>query len=602
MIIPGYEYLACIQNNPPTMLRRLPTLADCPKLKGSAINLDLRMLSREFVDKLTPYHNHYEQAVEKHLCVHPTHTLAASLRRLMNQSMCKLVRISLTYPEIQLAVVEFQRTALSIDTFLLYTSMFWPRIHQSKDTIHEVDASLMGGFTEDLTIADDFHRAGIPIWVLQPEFRITSQTRFRKQVPFTRPSAITDDAKPPFKTVHSGPFGPDFVHWLQRMNQRLLDIIQRPSFIETPQTLDSTAPTTSSAGPIRHAPSSSSSAPYASSSSVSTHPSSSFRRPKTRNKPETPPISPGTKYITPEGAAFPPMLALWKAAILAIETASTDKPQGRHHIGYCVPDQRIFHDDKHRAAYAATWLACRVAHLGNVVEQKTGIINKEQWRLFLNGVRQRLPLPLPDVAATSSHKPPHYLDGMTNLLRDIGEVVWFDQQFKLTSQQGATSIPGDVIAEVVWELMELGFRFELAHIDRCLAPTQWEGEDSNREDQIFNVFAREPDGAVGGFTLAAFPTKNCGLASSDICECARATFALQEVVKSWPGCPSEITSAPFSESSYHVDDLTTKISHYYCQTFFECFGRPPVVPHGLPLHSLEKYVPRWFADSVATSA
>ncbi|KAH6871943.1 hypothetical protein BKA70DRAFT_1034569, partial [Coprinopsis sp. MPI-PUGE-AT-0042] len=80
----------------------------------------------------------------------------------------------LTYPEILLSVVEFQRTALSIDAFLLYTNTFWPRIHQSKDTIHEVDASLIGGFTEDLTIADDFHRAGIPIWLLQPEFRVTS--------------------------------------------------------------------------------------------------------------------------------------------------------------------------------------------------------------------------------------------------------------------------------------------------------------------------------------------------------------------------------------------------------------------------------------------
>ncbi|KAH6906265.1 hypothetical protein BKA70DRAFT_1429691 [Coprinopsis sp. MPI-PUGE-AT-0042] len=191
---------------------------------------------------------------------------------------------------------------------------------------------------------------------------------------------------------------------------------------------------------------------------------------------------------------------------------------------------------------------------------------------------------------------------MTNLLRDIGEVVWFNQQFKLTSQQEATSIPDDVIAEVVWELMELGFRLELAHIDRSLARTQWETEDSNREDQILNVFAREPDGAVGGFTLAAFPAQNGGLASSDIRERARATFALQEVVKSWPGCPREITSAPFSEIPYHVDDLTTKISLYYCQTFFECFGRAPVVPHGLPSHSLKQYTPRWFADSIATSA
>jgi hypothetical protein len=345
------------------------------------------------------------------------------------------------------------------------------------------------------------------------------------------------------------------------------------------------------------------------------------------------------------------MIPCWKAAILAIMVRRNNPFQDRHRIGYFFPDQRIFHDQKNRSAFVATWLGCRLAHLKNCLLQNIGIINKEQWRLFLNAVRQRFPRPtahppqlpasLPQLPASlpqchaslpqpplsvrarpskqRNSRPAHviasldspglsssgtatpetrrqsaYLERMTALLQDVNSVVWFDQEFHFASNADTNAIPAAVVAEAQWEMAELVFRFELRHIDRCLAPQEWAGgNDMDRDNTLCAVFPREGEGLPGGYSLSTFPNRNSGLASSNSWDRRRAILAFQSIVKSWPDCPGDIKAAPTP-----TDDLFTKITLFYCQTFFDCFGRPPVVPHRLPAASLARSSPRPFLDSL----
>ncbi|KAH6873967.1 hypothetical protein BKA70DRAFT_1449804 [Coprinopsis sp. MPI-PUGE-AT-0042] len=598
-IIPGYEYLTCIQRFPPKTLRTSPTLDDCPKMKGSVVLTEMRMLTRPFYDRLAQYQHHYNREVEHHLEKHPTHTLAASLRRLMNQPMRKLDRICLTYPEIVLGVVEFQRTALAIDAFLQYVNLYLPR-------------GSMGPKTRF-----------IDLWVIcsavlptTSPSRTTSIALAYSNVEFELPPIVDWEAKPPFRTVHRGPPSVAFITHLQRLNFQLLDIYQQPSFIETEQdlTLTTQAPLPASTGPTRQDPHTSRSSPYHPSASSSTLARArSFAQPAKVPTPSTI-TPPGPKYLTPKGDSFPPMIPSWKAAILAIHVKEENPLLDRHRIGYFFPDLRVFHDENNRSAFRRSDSStessggCSSTPFDSDSPARPPVF-PHRLRLFhldLPGVASRILRILqwlqrhhPQPTSADNRRQSGYLERMTALLRDTNEVVWFNQEFRFSANADTNSIPPSVIAEVQWEIAELAFRFELRHIDKRLAPQEWAGDkESTRDDMICAVFPREVDGSAGGYSLSMFPNRDGGFASLDIQERIRAVVAFQSIVKSWPECPAKIKLAAPKADHTSLQETLDNLTHFYSQTFFDCFSRPPVVPHCLPAASLKRAAPRPFLDSL----
>ena len=127
-------------------------------------------------------------------------------------------------------------------------------------------------------------------------------------------------------------------------------------------------------------------------------------------------------------------------------------------------------------------------------------------------------------------------------------------------------------------MQELAFRFEFAELDLVLAPLHPTDVIAIRERRflISSVFPPVED-------LVA--QRSCGLTS--IAPSNRAPFldAFRRLLSQWP-TGSELLGSVFSFTSTSsvmlFDHMERILLCFYCQTFFDTCGRPPVLPRQLP--------------------
>lgn len=76
-----------------------------------------------------------------------------------------------------LTVTKFQRYCLETLAIVEYTSI-WQEIRLiTFDEPRQVDRSLVGAVTADVTVAHDLYTIGVPVWLVRPPSRVSSDTR-----------------------------------------------------------------------------------------------------------------------------------------------------------------------------------------------------------------------------------------------------------------------------------------------------------------------------------------------------------------------------------------------------------------------------------------
>lgn len=144
-------------------------------------------------------------------------------------------------------------------------------------------------------------------------------------------------------------------------------------------------------------------------------------------------------------------------------------------------------------------------------------------------------------------------------------------------------LPADhIIREILWELYQLNFYYELLSLDRR-ACTNLTTSDNlqliNRQTLISECFPVDP------FMSTSLPSRNCGLAGHDVEERIPFVLALVRVMQSWKGDKPpvfELAAKSFHDiSASHATELEEAATKYYCQQFFNYFGRAALVPHRL---------------------
>ena len=155
--------------------------------------------------------------------------------------------------------------------------------------------------------------------------------------------------------------------------------------------------------------------------------------------------------------------------------------------------------------------------------------------------------------------------------------------------QGKKYIPGilpadGIVREILWELYELNFYFELHSLDRraCtnfITSDNLDSELIHRQALISECFPVDP------FKSTSLPTRNCGLAGHNAEERLPFVQALVRVMQSWKGDKPpvfQLAAQPSLEiSASHATELEEEATKYYCQQFYNCFGRAALVPHRL---------------------
>jgi hypothetical protein len=155
-------------------------------------------------------------------------------------------------------------------------------------------------------------------------------------------------------------------------------------------------------------------------------------------------------------------------------------------------------------------------------------------------------------------------------------------------------LPADhIVRGVLWELYQLNFAYELLSLDRCACANLDTLNDLQliqRQAMVSGCFPVNP------ILSRSLPDRNCGLVADGIEECLPFLVSLVRVMQSWKGDKPPIFK--LADRSYQeipgsqatgFEEAATK---YYCQQFFNYFGRAALVPHRLfmPVISLAGFM------------
>ena len=142
--------------------------------------------------------------------------------------------------------------------------------------------------------------------------------------------------------------------------------------------------------------------------------------------------------------------------------------------------------------------------------------------------------------------------------------------------------PEDVVRQILWELYELNFIHELQSLDRRACADLDLSNVAQLVERQMKISRCFP---IHSFRHVTIPSENCGLAADDLSERFRFVVELLHVVKSWRGNKPaifDISMDNLHDSTHQTRLLMEKtIATYYCQQFFNYFGRAAQIPHRL---------------------
>jgi hypothetical protein len=277
----------------------------------------------------------------------------------------------------------------------------------------------------------------------------------------------------------------------------------------------------------------------------------------------------------------------WVAAFKRVDKNPARVTKGMVDAGYWFPEPALLVAPvlpERRKLYCANWLAARSLWISRVDHHPPSPLPVPQtWRDFLNSIPSNL---LADNATTKSAKEKLaakalfgdtllHLQGSTWAGQD--NVVWRRQRIPIVTLEDP---PAHLIRCILWEVYELGFRYELLALDRAMVPRLWIEAPEERAELLYAVFPGE-----SGLVMweEDMPITEQGMWASP-----ETAYPFVEswrmLLSSWPEAPSRLQS-PIEQKSFTSvvqSDILSSACMFYTQTFFDLFGRPPMVSHRVP--------------------
>ncbi|KAI0693047.1 hypothetical protein C8T65DRAFT_744889 [Cerioporus squamosus] len=282
----------------------------------------------------------------------------------------------------------------------------------------------------------------------------------------------------------------------------------------------------------------------------------------------TPPITHGwNKFLEFDHPWMPPAIPSWRCAMDAIL------------LGPSVAGT-LFVSPKTRERqlrYLTNWVRARPVWLFmlQVPGLRVTAVASQFWRSYLYGV--------PDDFHPET-KVGHRRVAIKHIFRQCfaddrldedstSPIRWHGHDFR--------ELPEELAPMVVWEVFELGFRYELLALDRYLQCTNTPDGEACQEELLSRVFPGSclltvselpvPD---GGGLFARVPHRRVGSLN-----------ALRDVLTLWPACPPTILNAdPLSvtASTATIEAAEYELASFYVNSLYRVAARPPLLPHFCP--------------------
>ncbi|KAG1840801.1 hypothetical protein F4604DRAFT_1939905 [Suillus subluteus] len=565
-----------------------PTPDDLKPIPGNSFPVGT--LASDKVDGLQSLFKLAEQRLRDYRKVHPDRGQVIYGRLLsLRHAVARLKSHPLTFCDLLIFVTDAQRLFLDI-----YSYFDWTLIAQPLTTSglrHNVRGKWMGAFVQSSDVCEKLFCAGVPVWYVRASVYIPPSMAVVEPVLLTRPDHIiismyAEGRKVrPFEVIHHGPGGHDRHVHIRRLYAGTTHLDPEAA-IPQPSSSSNPGAKVSSLG---KAPSRQKSKPKHQPYSIDARPARPAPSGESRNKWQ----DPDTPYL-------PPLNLHWEAAMkIAI------KDQSRIHTpyvidrGYRFPEPALLIGPKlaeRLQVYLVNWLACRVLWVGRVDHDPPHTYPTPQlWRDFLGSVPSAQPQSHrekdPDrkgLTATEKRKQvmqelfgDDVLESQGNVFSPDGVVEFRGEQFSVASLTNPSAL---LAQKVTWELFELGFQYELRDLDRHLAQRRWRDDPAGREQLLHGIF---PGDAGLVMWSEPFLSEHYGLWDNTLQGCLPYVENFCRLLCDWDGVPpllvTPLTLDNFTDTkSWEVKRVATA---FYVQTFFDHFGRPPIIPHSLPMQS-----------------
>ncbi|OJA15112.1 hypothetical protein AZE42_10806 [Rhizopogon vesiculosus] len=301
------------------------------------------------------------------------------------------------------------------------------------------------------------------------------------------------------------------------------------------------------------------------------------------NLPSSSSVPPPSLAIDPESDLLPTAIMSWK---LAMQKA--DKSLAHVH-SLSVSVETWFLDpclivgttsEDRRKRYLVMWLSIRPAWINCVTSSTASAVHPSNSRGFLNSI------PNPEEVFSSSTASSRELNEAMDLFG--AELM----QLHITAHQSpalltwhnvtvtADTLNVDHIHQVLWDLAEHNFHFELLSLDKRMASEAWNADSTTREEMVLHVF----DGGAG-LVLGSepFPDQNWGLGVLHVEDRSLFVDNFHALLSSWPDAPSTLQNPlGMSPISTHIFSVECCITLFYIQTFYDTYRRPPIIPRHIP--------------------
>ncbi|KAK0463042.1 uncharacterized protein EV420DRAFT_1639133 [Desarmillaria tabescens] len=447
---------------------------------------------------------------------------------------------------------------------------------------------LMGTFTLNLDVAEQHMKAGIPVYLVWPTEQFINQIILKAEKPIVL-SVNETIPEPSFPIVFEGdPSQPkkfDAMHCFMKIFQTY----RNPFLFST-----ASSSTTVSSAPSCLAPPSGSSGPICDTrgKTRASGPLSS-KQPSQRKKIQSL-QSTRDKFADLSGPYALLPIPMWSTANDSIDQNSERSQQREERVrrsqsepntntsqdynkGYAFPDLAllVFASVTRQSTYFRQWEHCRDGLIYRISSSTSNAtpVHSQVWRELLT-----MPFKKESTKTTKAHD--IMLEMMGTALQVSGTETIL--RVPLATQDQPFDIERGCY--LVWELCELNFRLELLGLDAYLTRSAHTSTQDDadfrlqRQNTILKLFPEES-------IVPSTGSCGCSLASSVWQDRCAVLKAFRNIMQQWDVPLAVEAKGLLGPSGRKVSLKVEKaLAAHYAQTFFDCFGRPPVLPRIRPSH------------------
>ncbi|SJK98907.1 uncharacterized protein ARMOST_02183 [Armillaria ostoyae] len=570
-------WLACIRKRPISKSDPFYPLYDTPSRRDFSM-LDSTSLVSGLGILSGPSFSRLQAACQKVINMSETREWGASSslvrdnRIALSMLLNSIESLPFVFDRLCLTVAETQRMAIELRALIEYITIFRPRMQSDSNMSVETGAEpdLIGVFTSDAIVVQEFFKARVPVWMLKK----------LEQLPFTRIDSLDHPIDPRYHLNFDAP----------RLKLRSVFTGSATQVAKYHAIQAFTRSHLKLPDPFSLLPGEARENPPLLESSMSRR----YQPYTTAPRQEKQHGNSGAASLTvPAHALLPVPVPVWRTAV---ETTSADKsrchPEARigEANGYIFPRPDIFvntQSDIKMHTIMQAWLRLRPSLLARVscTAYSAQPLPHQAWRTVLNidwltKKRHEHPSNLPTKSRKRQDQAVDFLAGCNGEMKistDFnlsGPVFWNGEEYSTLSDNDRR--------EVLWELAELNFRFEMVALDARAA---------QNGGNLHLLLCSIPYGKTMPFVSVDIGSANHGLGHPSWQQRAPYVFALMNAMRSWRDCPQLLMDKRNGYTEEEFLMLEREMAKFYVESFFCFFGHAPVIPRHLMHHPQTSFTP-----------